>query len=202
MMWRYEFYPQSCGSIGRSSNKVARKVGVIPGNNLFIVSLRLLKQLQRSFKSRCHSWRWSFNSWLKVKCRVTKTGLVGHKCICCVKPNEQENTRINHPYLLFVKIIATSFILFDHHLPPRWFLAHPGLSLVTMKTTLVIDLLEETYFLKCLSNICSLDSGTLPLWVSGWVVGSQCFQHCIKQRVLNVGQGTSFPCLLAWEGEV
>ena len=171
-MWRYEFYPQSCGSIWRSSNKVARKVGVIPGNNLFIVSLRLLKQLQRSFKSRCHSWRWSFNSWLKVKCRVTKTGLVGHKCICCVKPNEQENTRINHPYLLFVKIIATSFILFDHHLPPRWFLAHPGLSLVTMKTTLVIDLLEEekTYFWSaCLIFAFQILAPYPCEWVGGWL---------------------------------
>ena len=72
-----------------------------------------------------------------------------NKCKGLVKTNEQESTRINRLYLLFViKIIVISFILFDNHLPPRWFLAHPGLSLVTMKTTLVIDLLEEekTYF--------------------------------------------------------
>ena len=35
-----------------------------------------------------------------------------------------------------------------NHLPPRWFLAHPGLSLVTMKTTLKI--------VKCLSYLIHL----------------------------------------------
>ena len=38
---------------------------------------------------------------------------------------------------------------FNNHLPPRWFLAQPGLSLVTMKTTLVIVLYN------CVKNLFS-----------------------------------------------
>ena len=44
------------------------------------------------------------------------------------------------------------------HLPPRWFLAHPGLSLVTMKTTLKLSSEKKINCMKCLS---------LSFWASG-----------------------------------